>query len=149
MLRLARPEIEAPEKLLCPHDPSVCVGVLGGGADHVLLVDPPGLLGEHAHEVTPTTRADKHPEPVRLQVLEQLEHRLIDQLDVRDSQLRLLHRLQPLAHLRVELLRRRARPRPHERREQGIDHVRLLRRNPLEELWVSADDRLVGLLLRQ
>ncbi len=99
--RTSRP----PTAVLGTNDLSVGVGVLGGGVDHVLLEDPPGVLGEHAHEIAPAAGDHEHPKLVRPQIVEQLEHRLVHQLDIRHPQLRLLDGSKPIAHLRVELLR--------------------------------------------
>ena len=85
-----RARVEPAEDLFVADDLPVGVAVLGRAADDVLLVDTPGLLGEHPHEVTPAAGADEDPERVRLQQVEQVQHRPIHQLDVRDPELGLL-----------------------------------------------------------
>jgi hypothetical protein len=110
VLGLARPQVQAAEHLIGADDLPVGVRVRGGGADHVLLADAPGLLRERAHEVAAAAGAHEHPELVGLQVFEQLQHRLVDQLDVGNAELGLLDRLHPLVHLRIELVRRRTSP---------------------------------------
>src|SRR5205823_1683365 len=89
------------------------------------------------------------PELVCREELEQLEHRLVDKLRVKLVELRLLDRLAPLADLRVELLRGRARPRAGEALLERRDDLWVLGRNALEERRVLLDDRLVRLLARE
>lgn len=108
----------------------------------------PCILCEHPHEITAATGSDKHPELVFLEQIEQFEHRLIHQLDVRHTKLWLLDSLKPLAYLRVELIRP-ARPRTGESLQKRPYHFRVLNRQALEERHVSFDYCLVGLLISQ
>src|SRR5271165_5462849 len=84
VLGLARPESQAAEHLASAGDRAVLVLAGRRGADHVLLEDAPGLLGEDPHEVPAPARAHKYPELVSLQQVEQLQHRLVHQLGVPD-----------------------------------------------------------------
>lgn len=143
MLGLAGADIEAAEHVLGAHDLAVGVLVLGCCADHVLLGDPPRLLGEHALEVATATRDHEYAELVRFEEVEQLEHGPINKLEVEDVELRLLGGLKPIAHLCVELLRLGPRPRTSERREEGFHRLRVLDSQRREERGVFLDERLV------
>ncbi len=85
------------------------------GTDDVLLIDAPGFLREHPHEVAAAAGTHKDPEPVGLQKVEQLQHRLIDQVQVPQSEPGLPGVGHPVPNLRLELGRRAARPGPTER----------------------------------
>jgi hypothetical protein len=94
-------------------------------------------------KIAASARAHEHPEGVRLQRTEELEHRLVHQVDVRHSELRLLDRLQRLKDLPIKLLRRSPLPRTTERLQQRADRFRLLRRDTPKELHVPGEYRHV------
>ena len=66
------------------------------GADDLLRRDAINTLTVDAHKVLPAAGDDERLEPVSAQIVEDLDHRLIDQFGVEPFEPRMLRRRQPL-----------------------------------------------------
>ena len=154
-LRLARTVIDE-EHLGLFDQRRACVPHLklgdAGGADHLLGRDAVGLVGEIAHELDPAAGRDEGLEAVGAQIVEQLQHRLIDQVGVKHLEARMLGGLDPLFDRLVEIDGGHAGMRgghdlQHALLAHGGDGFHVAGKHRLEWFLVLPFRMLVGLLL--
>ena len=149
VLRLPRTERDIAVQRVLTEQLAILINKLRCRTDDVFAVDAQGTLGKDPHEVAPAARTDEDPPIVCLQQIEQLEHRLVDQVGPWAIVARVYGCGQKGLHLSFVRFRRGALPGLADTRQECDDGLWNLLGHSLQKFRVLVDDAFIRIFFSQ